>query len=47
MGQAEFARLIGFAKSAVSMWEDGLRVPRETGALAYGRQLAALKRRLA
>jgi DNA-binding transcriptional regulator YiaG len=39
---AEVAAALGVARSTVSQWEAGRRVPGSVHALAYGRLLAAL-----
>lgn len=41
--QAEFAKVLGVAPSAVSQWESGKRTPGTAHALAYGKALAAVE----
>jgi DNA-binding XRE family transcriptional regulator len=44
---ADMARAVGVSRQAVSSWETGTAVPTLEHALAYGRVLAALKRKAA
>ncbi len=45
LSQADIARAVGVAASAVARWEKGQRIPRSAAALRYGQALVALRDR--